>query len=112
MCEPGWRWGCEEASSAAVTRGLREAVCGPRPRREGWDVPPHPHMTGDWSLLLPVQLFEILAKTPYGHEKKGLFGIEQLLSQGVFRAAFPLHQVRPGGCWGWGRSRGLGPRVG
>ncbi|XP_045701803.1 anoctamin-7 isoform X3 [Phyllostomus hastatus] len=37
-------------------------------------------------------LFEILAKTPYGHEKKGLFGIEQLLSQGVFRAAFPLHQ--------------------
>ncbi|XP_035878516.1 anoctamin-7 [Phyllostomus discolor] len=37
-------------------------------------------------------LFEILAKTLYGHEKKGLLGIEQLLSQGVFRAAFPLHQ--------------------
>ncbi|XP_054426387.1 anoctamin-7 [Pteronotus mesoamericanus] len=37
-------------------------------------------------------LFEVLAKTPYGHEKRGLFGIEQLLSQGVFRAAFPLHE--------------------
>ncbi|XP_064143448.1 anoctamin-7 [Loxodonta africana] len=36
-------------------------------------------------------LFEILAKTPYGHEKKGLFGIDQLLAEGVFRAAFPLH---------------------
>ncbi|XP_057602509.1 anoctamin-7 [Hippopotamus amphibius kiboko] len=36
-------------------------------------------------------LFEILAKTPYGHEKRGLFGIDQLLGEGVFRAAFPLH---------------------
>ncbi|XP_028611203.1 anoctamin-7 [Grammomys surdaster] len=36
-------------------------------------------------------LFEILAKTPYGHEKKGLFGIDQLLAEGVFSAAFPLH---------------------
>ncbi|XP_070126839.1 anoctamin-7 isoform X8 [Equus caballus] len=36
-------------------------------------------------------LFEILAKTPYGLEKKGLFGIDQLLSEGVFSAAFPLH---------------------
>ncbi|KAM6178481.1 anoctamin-7 [Rhynchocyon petersi] len=36
-------------------------------------------------------LFEILAKTPYGHKKKSLFGIDQLLAEGVFRAAFPLH---------------------
>ncbi|XP_040608917.1 anoctamin-7 isoform X3 [Mesocricetus auratus] len=36
-------------------------------------------------------LFEILAKTRYGHKKKGLFGIDQLLAEGVFRAAFPLH---------------------
>uniref|UniRef100_A0A2K6TVX9 Anoctamin n=1 Tax=Saimiri boliviensis boliviensis TaxID=39432 RepID=A0A2K6TVX9_SAIBB len=36
-------------------------------------------------------LFEILAKTPYGHEKKNLLGIHQLLAEGVFRAAFPLH---------------------
>ncbi|CAK6448411.1 unnamed protein product [Pipistrellus nathusii] len=48
-------------------------------------------------------LFEILAKTPYGDDKKGLFGIEQLLSQGAFRAAFPLHEgpftTPPEGLW-------------
>ncbi|XP_059559842.1 anoctamin-7 isoform X1 [Myotis daubentonii] len=48
-------------------------------------------------------LFEILAKTVYGHEKKGLFGIDQLLSQGVFKAAFPLHEgpftTPPEGPW-------------
>ncbi|XP_006902997.1 PREDICTED: anoctamin-7 [Elephantulus edwardii] len=36
-------------------------------------------------------LFEILAKTSYGHEKRTLFGIDQLLTEGVFQAAFPLH---------------------
>ncbi|XP_031792423.1 anoctamin-7 isoform X1 [Piliocolobus tephrosceles] len=36
-------------------------------------------------------LFEILAKTPYGHEKKNLLGIHQLLAEGVLSAAFPLH---------------------
>ncbi|XP_055472765.1 anoctamin-7 [Psammomys obesus] len=36
-------------------------------------------------------LFEILAKTRYGHKKKGLFGVDQLLAEGVFSAAFPLH---------------------
>uniref|UniRef100_G1RU35 Anoctamin n=1 Tax=Nomascus leucogenys TaxID=61853 RepID=G1RU35_NOMLE len=36
-------------------------------------------------------LFEILAKTPYGHEKKNLRGIHQLLAEGVLSAAFPLH---------------------
>ncbi|KAB1278704.1 Anoctamin-7 [Camelus dromedarius] len=41
-------------------------------------------------------LFEILAKTPYGHEKKGLLGIDQLLGQAVFSAALPLHDVNPG----------------
>lgn len=56
------------------------------------------------ALLLHSQIFEILAKTPYGHEKKGLFGVDQLLSQGIFRAAFPLHDVRHGGwrAWAWG----------
>ncbi|XP_046941434.1 anoctamin-7 isoform X2 [Lynx rufus] len=38
-------------------------------------------------------LFAILAKTPYGHEKKGLCGIDQLLAEGVFSAAFPLHDA-------------------
>lgn len=62
------------------------------------------HMTGDQCPSPPhhPQLFEILAKTLYGHEKKGLFGIDQLLSQGVFKAAFPLHEVRPGGWRGCG----------
>ncbi|XP_057617908.1 anoctamin-7 isoform X2 [Chionomys nivalis] len=36
-------------------------------------------------------LFEILAKTQYGHEKKCFFGIDQLLAEGAFSAAFPLH---------------------
>nr|XP_030863044.2 anoctamin-7 [Gorilla gorilla gorilla] len=46
-------------------------------------------------------LFEILAKTPYGHEKKNLLGIHQLLAEGVLSAAFPLHdgpfKMPPGG---------------
>lgn len=57
--------------------------------------------------LLCSQLLEILAKTPYGHEQKGLFGIDQLLSEGVFRAAFPLHDVRPGGRRGRAGASGL-----
>ncbi|XP_038604720.1 anoctamin-7 [Tachyglossus aculeatus] len=36
-------------------------------------------------------LYEILAKTRYGHENRGLFGIDQLLNEEVFSAAFPLH---------------------
>ncbi|XP_026971460.1 anoctamin-7 [Sagmatias obliquidens] len=36
-------------------------------------------------------LFEVLAKTPYGHERKRLFGIDQPLGEGVFSAAFPQH---------------------
>ncbi|XP_038196056.1 anoctamin-7 isoform X2 [Arvicola amphibius] len=39
-------------------------------------------------------LFEILAKTQYGHEKKCFFGIDQLLAEGAFNAAFPLHDGR------------------
>ncbi|XP_072474903.1 anoctamin-7 isoform X3 [Notamacropus eugenii] len=46
-------------------------------------------------------LYEILEKTEFGHEKAGLFGIEQLLSEKVFNAAFPPHdgpfQIPPGG---------------
>ncbi|KAM7104663.1 anoctamin-7 isoform 2-T2 [Molossus nigricans] len=55
---------------------------------------PHPALT--WQVTGALrhypQLFEILAKTPYGHEKKGLLGVDQLLSQGVLRASFPLHE--------------------
>lgn len=72
-------------------------------RWEGQDVPALPsHDRGPVPSPHHPQLFEILAKTPYGDDKKGLFGIEQLLSQGAFRAAFPLHEVRPGGWRGCG----------
>uniref|UniRef100_A0A8C8VLZ7 Anoctamin n=1 Tax=Pelusios castaneus TaxID=367368 RepID=A0A8C8VLZ7_9SAUR len=36
-------------------------------------------------------LYEILATTPYGHLKEGQIGVDRLLSEDVFTAAFPLH---------------------
>ena len=51
-------------------------------------------MASDRHYPSPIpQLFEILAKTKYGHEKKCFFGIDQLLAEGAFSAAFPLHDV-------------------
>uniref|UniRef100_UPI0037E9C662 anoctamin-7 n=1 Tax=Semicossyphus pulcher TaxID=241346 RepID=UPI0037E9C662 len=37
-------------------------------------------------------LYEILARTPYGTVKKGEVGIDRLLSEQVFTAAYPLHE--------------------
>ncbi|XP_070761810.1 anoctamin-7 [Enoplosus armatus] len=37
-------------------------------------------------------LYEILARTPYGSLKKGRVGIDRLLSEQVFTAAYPLHE--------------------
>uniref|UniRef100_UPI003AAC3AAE anoctamin-7-like n=1 Tax=Centroberyx gerrardi TaxID=166262 RepID=UPI003AAC3AAE len=37
-------------------------------------------------------LYEILARTPYGSVKKGEVGIDRLLSEQVFSAAYPLHE--------------------
>ncbi|KAK1900613.1 Anoctamin-7 [Dissostichus eleginoides] len=37
-------------------------------------------------------LYEILARTPYGSMKRGEVGIDRLLSEGVFTAAYPLHE--------------------
>ncbi|CAL9684906.1 unnamed protein product [Knipowitschia caucasica] len=37
-------------------------------------------------------LFEILSRTPYGSVRWGQVGISRLLNDGVFSAAFPLHQ--------------------
>ncbi|XP_044525450.1 anoctamin-7 [Gracilinanus agilis] len=46
-------------------------------------------------------LYGILEKTSFGHQRRGLFGIQQLLSQKVFHAAFPPHdgpyQIPPEG---------------
>ncbi|KAM4627679.1 anoctamin-7 [Polymixia lowei] len=37
-------------------------------------------------------LYEILARTPYGAVRKGEVGIDRLLSEHVFTAAYPLHE--------------------
>ncbi|XP_056138913.1 anoctamin-7 [Lampris incognitus] len=37
-------------------------------------------------------VYEILARTPYGVVKKGEVGIDRLLNEHVFTAAFPLHE--------------------
>ncbi|KAJ3590274.1 hypothetical protein NHX12_008228 [Muraenolepis orangiensis] len=37
-------------------------------------------------------LYEILARTPYGEVSKGEVGVDRLLSEGVFTAAYPLHE--------------------
>lgn len=44
--------------------------------------------------LMFLQLYEILARTPYGSPKKGEVGIDRLMSEQVFTAAYPLHEVR------------------
>ncbi|XP_076002640.1 anoctamin-7 [Genypterus blacodes] len=37
-------------------------------------------------------LYEILARTPYGSVRKGEVGIDRLLNEGAFSAAYPLHE--------------------
>lgn len=36
-------------------------------------------------------VYEALAATPFGKEKKGEVGIERLISEGAYQAAYPLH---------------------
>ena len=38
-------------------------------------------------------VYEILATTPFGKEKKGEVGIERMVEEGAYSAAFPLHDV-------------------
>ena len=38
-------------------------------------------------------VYEILALTVYGKRKRAEIGIERLLEEGVFSAAYPLHDV-------------------
>lgn len=40
-------------------------------------------------------VYEILATAPFGKEKKGEVGIERLVGEGAYTAAFPLHDVSP-----------------
>lgn len=38
-------------------------------------------------------VYEILATTPFGKEKKGEVGIERMVEEGAYSAAFPLHDA-------------------
>ena len=38
-------------------------------------------------------VYEILATAAFGKEKKGEVGIERLVEEGAYNAAFPLHDV-------------------
>lgn len=41
-----------------------------------------------------IQVYEILARTPYGVTKRGEVGIDRLVNEKIFSAAYPLHEVR------------------
>ena len=41
-------------------------------------------------------IYEILATAPYGKRKRAEIGIERLLEEEVFSAAYPLHDVCTG----------------
>ena len=45
------------------------------------------------NILLLNSNSQILATTPFGKEKKGEVGIERLVGEGAYTAAFPLHDV-------------------
>lgn len=38
-------------------------------------------------------MYEILARTAYGERTKGEVGIDRLVKEGIFTAAYPLHEV-------------------
>lgn len=39
-------------------------------------------------------MYEILARTVYGKRKRAEVGVDRLVNEGVYTAAFPLHEVR------------------
>ena len=43
-------------------------------------------------------VWEILATAPFGKEKKGEVGVERLVADGAYSAAFPLHDVSEPQC--------------
>lgn len=40
-------------------------------------------------------MYEILARTVYGRRKRAEVGVDRLVNEGVYSAAFPLHEVGP-----------------
>lgn len=39
-------------------------------------------------------MYEILASTVYGKRKRAEVGVDRLINEGAYSAAFPLHEVR------------------
>lgn len=39
-------------------------------------------------------MYEILARTVYGKKKRAEVGVQRLINEGAYTAAFPLHEVR------------------
>lgn len=48
----------------------------------------------DISFQCSFQAYEILTRTVYGKRKSAQVGVDRLLNEGVYTAAFPLHEVR------------------
>lgn len=48
----------------------------------------------DISFKCLFQVYEILTRTVYGKRKSAQVGVDRLLNEGVYTAAFPLHEVR------------------
>lgn len=44
---------------------------------------------------MSLQVYEILARTVYGRRKRAEVGVDRLVNEGVYSAAFPLHEVGP-----------------
>lgn len=42
----------------------------------------------------PIQVYEILARTVYGKRKRTEVGVDRLVNEGAYTAAYPLHEVR------------------
>lgn len=44
-------------------------------------------------LCVLFQVYEILARTVYGKRRRAEVGVDRLINEGVYKAAFPLHEV-------------------
>lgn len=53
-----------------------------------------------YGLFLFLQVYEILARTVYGKRKRAEVGVDRLVNEGAYTAAFPLHEVRNSALFG------------
>ncbi|XP_075770650.1 anoctamin-7 [Pelodiscus sinensis] len=94
-------WSERVARRLRVPNPLREEVprlpqdfytCQFKANKLPWFLGSDAHDTFFSSTQRHSVLHEILATTPYGHAREGQVGVDRLLSEGVFAAAFPLHE--------------------